>query len=317
MKYLHIDSKHRTGKISNASNHIEIHLNGFPINNVIRCAVKQFTMANTIHNVTDFNKLILYEEKVGENYDKAITEHHEIILETGLKTTTEIIQDLQNKFNSIHSGTGNKLLINATVDEERYVTVEITRTANNSSANKRFFQGFDNISQLIHSLGLEALMLGYFQDTKTEPPLNNANAQFTIIGNHPSFIENDHGIFITSNELNSGNTFECVHSHLGMVNKPCNILEFVQFNVPKYNYLHYTSSNNTHFHYLNEKNLQKIDIVIRDKNGKAYTWEEIPDYNLVLQFECSEHHEQNKELQKAYDNEGYRIAHTPQKISFR
>ena len=136
-------------------------------------------------------------------------------------------------------------------------------------------------------------------------------------GNLPATIESPAGIYLTSDTLTSGGTYETrTHPdslHLDAV--PQAILEFIQFDQSRYSWIHYNSSM-PHYHYLNDTNITDIDIQLRSENGTVLTHSEVGEYNLVLVFECLVEDEYSPEFIKAYNQYGYDLAHTPERVVF-
>jgi hypothetical protein len=94
------------------------------------------------------------------------------------------------------------------------------------------------------------------------------------------------------------------------------ILEFIQFDQSRFSWIHYNSAM-PHWHHLNDTSLHDIDIQVRSENGTIFNHSEIGEYNLVLVFECVVEDEFSAEFIKQYNREGYNLAHTPERVSFK
>jgi len=133
---------------------------------------------------------------------------------------------------------------------------------------------------------------------------------------NPTTIENIRGLYLTSDVLSSGSTYQTNDNNGHLEAKPCNILEFIQFDKQHYSTISYKPEH-LHYHYLNGKALNQIDIGITNHDGKNYKWNEIGRFHLVLVFEVELHDEISKEFIKLYNEEGYEKAHTADKLILR
>jgi len=134
----------------------------------------------------------------------------------------------------------------------------------------------------------------------------------------PTTIESPSGIYLTSETLTSGGTYETrtnPDSHQ-LEAVPQSILEFIQFDKSRYSWIHYNASM-PHWHHLNDTSLHDIDVQVRSENGTIFNHNEIGEYNLVLVFECVVEEEFSAEYIKQYNREGYNLAHTPERFSLK
>jgi len=134
-----------------------------------------------------------------------------------------------------------------------------------------------------------------------------------LTANHPTSMENVQGIYLTSQALVAGGTYESklINGHIQA--NPMNILEFIQFDQSHYSTISYRPDV-LHQHYLNGKDINQIDINVTDTNGKLYRWSEIGHFQLVLVFECLIQDEISAQFIKQYNIEGYQKAHTAQNL---
>ena len=72
-----------------------------------------------------------------------------------------------------------------------------------------------------------------------------------------------------------------------------------------------------HWHYLNKTSIHEFDIQLRNQSGKLFDFDEINKFNLVLVFETVEVDEISADFIKQYNDEGYRIAHTRDRIQYK
>jgi hypothetical protein len=138
----------------------------------------------------------------------------------------------------------------------------------------------------------------------------------TYIAANPTTIENIQGLYLTSDVLSSGSTYQTTKHNGYLQAKPSNILEFIQFNKEHYSTISYKPEH-LHFHYLNGKSLNEIDIGVTNHDGKLYKWSEIWRFHLVLVFETELNDEVSEEVIKLYNQEGYDKAHTADKLILR
>ena len=141
------------------------------------------------------------------------------------------------------------------------------------------------------------------------------NVPSHIQGVLPTLFESPSSIYLCSDTLTSGSTFESrnnpEHTHTECVPMP--ILEFIQFTSSRYTHFHYTAQL-PHYHYLNEQNVSRFDIQLKSADGIPLYFNEIGHFNIVLTFETVDHDEYSEEFVKAYNAEGYDILHRPDNI---
>ena len=88
------------------------------------------------------------------------------------------------------------------------------------------------------------------------------------------------------------------------------------FNKEHYSTISYQPQH-LHYHYINGKSLNQIDIGLTNHDGKLYKWNEIGRFHLILVFEIELNDEISKEFIKLYNQEGYEKAHTADKLILR
>ena len=138
----------------------------------------------------------------------------------------------------------------------------------------------------------------------------------TYTAANPTTIENIQGLYLTSDALSSGSTYQTNNNNGHLQAKPCNILEFIQFDKEHNSTISYQPQK-LHYHHINGKSLNQIDIGLTNHDGKLYRWNEIGRFHLILVFEISLNDEISKEFIKLYNEEGYEKAHTADKLILR
>jgi len=138
----------------------------------------------------------------------------------------------------------------------------------------------------------------------------------TYVAANPTTIENIQGLCLTSDALSSGSTYQTNDNNGHLEAKPCNILEFIQFDKEHYSTISYQPEH-LHYHCINGKALNQIDIGITNHDGKLYKWNEIGRFHLVLVFDLELNDEISKEFIKLCNEEGYDKAHTADKLILR
>ena len=117
----------------------------------------------------------------------------------------------------------------------------------------------------------------------------------TYTAANPTTIENIQGLYLTSDALSSGSTYQTNNNNGHLQAKPCNILEFIQFDKEHYSTISYQPQH-LHYHYIHGKSSNQIDIGLTNHDGKLYKWNEIGRFHLVLVFEVELTDEISKEL---------------------
>ncbi len=178
-----------------------------------------------------------------------------------------------------------------------------------SSKHGDFIEGFiaDNIASLIGAGGQ------HMDENATHEIAPGINSH--IKGVMPTLIESPSSIYLCSDALTSGSTFESrnnpEHTHTECVPMP--ILEYIQFTTSRFSHFHY-SAKLPHYHYLNEQNISRFDIQLKSGDGNPLYFNEVGQFNLVLTFETVDHDEFSEEFVKAYNQQGYEMLHRPDNI---
>jgi hypothetical protein len=85
-------------------------------------------------------------------------------------------------------------------------------------------------------------------------------------------VENIHGLYLTSDALANGNTYQTTNHNGHLRAKPTNILEFIQFDKQHYSTISYKPEN-LHYHYLNGNNLMALILVKQIMTGNCISGE--------------------------------------------
>ena len=352
-KYVHIDSQHRLAEENQTK--YTVMLGGHPIKNVKRVGVKQFTVANSVFNIRkDNNKLFWAEFWKSTTTSAAQYKTFSIEIPTGRYTMNDLTAEInariagmsshmvvaeasltmvfnQNTNNfkteiTVTQSSGSKWFVPLKenrvyrAEEENGVpTSAISRIRVGNSGRLWEELGFTT-NQMITPSNIEVFAAAFpgsaDPDDATVYPLFKASRTGTTnISKHAATLENLNGLYLTSDTLTNGNTYETrintTNGHNDAV--PKNILEWVQFDQPTYSYIHY-NANIIHWHYLNEKTINSFDIQLRTANGDLMNAEDVHRYNLVLVFETVEHDEVSAQFIRQYNQEGYDLAHRPDRI---
>ena len=334
LKYVHVNSHHRINEDNKSK--FTVHLGGHPIKNVKRVGVKQFTMANTIFNINDHNNKFYWAEYWRPSFGSAITAKvFHITIPTGYYSTPDLLITMNNLIlslanHSVVSESALSIVLSqnsityrvsialtqdsgtkwfAPITSQRYQTWELLGFTREQTLWENDFQNFSEMEAIL-------LTLGGRTDSQTVAPLVNAKvANATLVSHHSATFENPRGIYLCSETLTNGNTYESrrnqITRHLEAT--PSQILEWIQFDVPRYSYIQYKSET-IHWHYLGEKTINQFDIQLKSADGLLYAFDDINVFDIVLVFETIEHDEVSKNYIKAYNQEGYALAHKPDNV---
>lgn len=341
-RYLHINSKHRLDTNTRDVANLKVHLHQ-PIKNVTKVAVKSFTMANSLFNIrSGENTLNWVETYAPAGTSQYFLREFSITIPTGYYDAEALCAVINNLIVSMpsHSVTIEPPLgIVLSQDTNNYhINLALSRASTDdgdkwfSPVNEKSsiwkLLGFVN-TQIINKLKRKATELDDIANVLPNPSPQYAyyNALFQAgtsgtptqhRGVLPATIESPSGIYLTSETLTSGGTYETrtnPDSHQ-LEAVPQAILEFIQFDQSRFSWIHYNSAM-PHWHHLNDTSLHDIDIQVRSENGTIFNHSEIGEYNLVLVFECVVEDEFSADFIKQYNREGYNLAHTPERVSFK
>lgn len=350
-RYVHVNSKHRLAgdlAVNNLGNLIpedkaiiNVHMNN-PIKNVWRVAVKSFTIANHFHNVkTGENTLSWYEFFKSVGTTNYVYKKFSITVPPGYYSAEELCLIINNTIDQFPPAdrrilTEDPMGITFSQDTEHY-NIRINLII--SSGDKWFLPVVEANDVLWSYLGFTENQVTTLTTGQGEPYILGIQARlaepdngrlgilpslaqagtdqtaFNMISNLPTTIENSGGIYLTSDTLTTGSTYE-TRKHPDKLHTeavPMNILEWIQFDVARYSWVHY-QSNILHWHYLNEASIADFDITMRSQSGQILTHRECGNYNLVLVFETVDHDEVSAEFIRAYNKEGYNLAHRPDRV---
>lgn len=351
-KYLHISSKHRLNTVNDKAS-IKVHL-GQPIKNVYRVAVKSFSMANAMFNIRSGENKLEWAEFYFPQGNYALVPEHRIFSIT-IPTGYYAAEDLCTTINAlisampaadhiVSSDAGElPLLMSFSQDQDGYF-IKVSTALDAGDTGVKYFSPLQTQNTIWRMLGftekqvvntLKRKKETNYDDIKNEvlDVANNVAGDFyTYIDAHhqaggygsptifqsnlPTTIESPNGIYLTSDTLTTGGTYE-TRTHpdsLHLDAMPQAILEFIQFDKGRYSWIHYNASL-PHYHYLNDTTLHDIDIQLRSENGVVLTHSEVGEYNLVIVFETVVEDEYSAEFIKAYNRYGYDLAHTPERIT--
>ena len=341
-RYLHINSKHRLDTNNTDEANIKVHLHQ-PIKNVSKVAVKSFTMGNSLHNIrSGENTLNWVENYAPVGTSEYFTKEFSITIPTGYYTAEELCVAVNNLITAMPSHSvlsETPLVMVFTQDTDNY-HIKLSLSTTTGDGDKWFtpvneknssiwkLLGFVN-SQIISKMKRKAKELDDIANVLPNPstayPYYNALFQAGTTatpaqyrGVLPATIESPSGVYLTSETLTSGGTYETrtnPDSHQ-LEAIPQSILEFVQFDKSRFSWIHYNSPM-PHWHHLNDTSIHDLDIQVRSENGTTFNHNEIGEYNIVLVFECVVEDEFSAEYIKQYNKEGYNLAHTPERFTLK
>lgn len=346
-KYIHVNSRHRVTTQYGDKADMKIHLSQ-PIKNAYRVAVKSFTIANSFHNVRSgentLNWVEFFKPVGGTEYKY---KEFSISVPPGYYTAAELCLKISTDINALSAAdhrvdSESPLHVNIEQHTDKYhITVKLTQSSGDKwfaavkkSENQSlwsllgitraqmfpaqgytFAQWVEQVTLSLSTVGADAVVIGL---TGSDANLFRASTDSTLvrmIGSLPADIENAGGLYLTSDTLTTGSTYETRNhtEHLHTEAVPMNILEWIQFEVDRYSWVQH-KADILHYHYLNNANLTDFDIQLRSVNGVPLDFKECGEFNLVLVFETIEEDEVSAEFIKAYNEEGYALAHIPNRL---
>jgi len=343
LRYVHINSRDRLGQNdANDLADLKIHFHQ-PIKNALRCCVKQFSIANHMFNIRSGENKLTWVEYYAPSGSTYAQKEFQIQIPVGWYNVADLCNEINNQIVAMtgHVVTldGNETPLQITFSQE--LSSFRIKIALNGGLNDKWFSpvlkkgsiwkhlGFTD-NQMFHDeklfdLVADILEVGRQLDYGTQDDYDyvfeagQSSNTFEYKGTLPATIESPHGLFITSDALTSGDTYESRVNPNGLYLEavPSRILHFVQFNSGRYSYVHYDASSQSHWNHLNNTSLHDIDIQLRSENGTILSHKECGEYNLVLTFECLVEPEFSSEAIEAYNTEAYRKEHVPQRFTLK
>jgi hypothetical protein len=323
---------------------IKVHLQ-HPIKDVFRVALKSFTVANSGHNVLKFeNELSWYEffkpsgstnytakpfkvtippgyytsaellAKINTTITNWTSSEHQVVAETPLGINfTQHTSRYNTEITLIHSGLGDKWFAPVIIGNEGDVPLW-KRLGFSESQIINAKNG--NLTSRITEIqsALQEGTVGSISAVLTQA--NADSSKIDVVSHYASTIENPGGLYIVSDKLTSGSTYETRLNpdRLHTEARPENIFEWVQFGVDRYYWVQHRSDV-LHWHYLNGATINEFDIRLESEARTPLNHKGgIGEYNLVLVFETIDHDEYTAEYVRQYNADGYALAHTPQTI---
>lgn len=338
-QYVHINSKHRLETTDNLAD-LRVHLQQ-PIKNCYRAFVKNFTIANHLYNIRSgentLNWAEFYQAPGGTSYSH---KDFSITIPTGYYSTAELCTQINTEILAMSNH-----LVSTDVNESAMTmsflqnpsSYRVFLTLTNTHGTK-YFCPINKRNSIWRLLGWVDRQVVNILKRKADS-LNDVGVAITdgmttaypyyyavtqagtggspavISGNLPAVVESPNGLFLTSDRLTSAGTYETRTDpqSFALMASPSNVLEFIQFNVGRYSWVHY-DANQPHYHYINDQNIQDFDLQLRSEFGTLLNHDECGDYNIVIAFETLVEPTYTKEFLQAQANEAYTIAHTPERI---
>ena len=345
--YLHINSRHRLDT-GNDDAIVKVHLSK-PIKNCVRCCVKQFNIANYLTNIRKGENILrwveFYKPELNNPLgDKFFAKEFSVAIPPRYYSTVELVQAINALIGGMsnHTVTGDvneqiPTIVLSQIPKDQENQYHINIEFSDGSPGTKYFApvhrqtsiwrhlGFSD-SQCIHAM--KRVKVEFDDIAETLPTMTSSYIYYdaltfmgtsgtptTRLSSFPATIESPLGIYITSDQLTSGETYE---TRINQNSKFCegvatNILEFVQFSSGRYNYIH-KDYVYPHYHGLHKKDITEVDVALRSEEGTLLSFNECGDFNMIIQFECAEINEVSEADIRAYNAEGYRLAHTPDRI---
>ena len=260
-QYLHANSSMRSKSGTNEGDaKLEINMSGHEIKNRKSLAVKQFTINNSSFNITSHKDTLKFAI-VRKKYDGTVDYKAFIInIPNGYYQSKDLIGTSSEGPTSVINalilaiedkkvkteGSAFSLVLNQDPDTFR---VNVKATVGSNNAGDRWFVPWkrrnDTNDGLWLDLGFDASHLTDESDlsaSSLEPNLTfEGTPRFyrvftsypdnstTYAADNPTTIENIQGLYLTSDVLSSGSTYQTNANNGHVEAKPCNILEFIQF----------------------------------------------------------------------------------------
>lgn len=344
-RYVHISSKHRLAHTDEKAD-LKVHFSQ-PINNVVRMAVKQFSMANASFNIiTGENKLQWVEFWSSTAFSGSyLSKTFEITIPVGYYTAAALATTINtlitaipnHKVQSVDPGETSLGMVFSQDQTNYNINVSLTyggtgskyMAPRNGKNNLWKLLGFSETQVLnIMKRKIRGIndtdepnfsdILGGLPSTSAYPSVvlaGTSGTPFVLSGVFPATIESPEGMFITSETLTTGGTYETRINQdtLHMEAFPTSILEFIHYNSDRFSWIHYNTST-PHYHYLNKTSIHELDIQLRSANMTILSHKEIGEYNMVLVFECLAEPEFGPKFIKEWNDEGYRMAHEKERV---
>lgn len=338
-QYVHINSKHRLETTENLAD-LRVHLQQ-PIKNCFRVFVKNFTIANHLYNIRSGENTLNWAEFYQAPGDTTYS-HKEfsITIPTGYYTAAELCTQINTEIlgmtNHLVSTDVNETALSMTFAQNTSTYRVFVSLANTHGTKyfcpinkrnsiwrllgwvdrqvvnllKRKADSLNDVGTAIAD-GMSTAYQYYYAVTQA----GTSGSPVVIGGNLPAVVESPNGLFLTSDRLTSAGTYETRTDpqSFALMASPSNVLEFIQFDVSRYSWVHYDALQ-PHYHYINDENIQDFDLQLRSEFGTLLNHDECGDYNIVLAFETIVEPTYTKEFLQAQANEAYTIAHTPERI---
>lgn len=338
-QYVHINSKHRLETTENLAD-LRVHLQQ-PIKNCFRVFVKNFTIANHLYNIRSGENTLNWAEFYQAPGDTTYS-HKEfsITIPTGYYTAAELCTQINTEIlamtNHSVSTDVNETALSMTFAQNTSTYRVFVSLANTHGTKyfcpinkrnsiwrllgwvdrqvvnllKRKADSLNDVGTAIAD-GMSTAYQYYYAVTQA----GTSGSPVVIGGNLPAVVESPNGLFLTSDRLTSAGTYETRTDpqSFALMASPSNVLEFIQFDVSRYSWVHYDALQ-PHYHYINDENIQDFDLQLRSEFGTLLNHDECGDYNIVLAFETIVEPTYTKEFLQAQANEAYTIAHTPERI---
>jgi len=309
-QYLHVNSSMRSKSANGEDAKLEINMSGHEMKDVKSVAVKQFTINNSSFNITshkDTLKFAIVRKKTDGTIDykrftlKIPNGYYQSVDLIGNSTEgptsviNSLILEIEDK--KVKTESSNFSVV-FNQDPSTY-RVSIKATIGSGNAGDWWFVPVksrnDTNDGLWLDLGFDAshltderdLSVSYLEENLTYPTpgfyemyTSYPDGSTTYIAANPTIIENVQGLYLTSDALSSGSTYQTNNNNGHLQAKPCNILEFIQFDKEDYSTISYQPQH-LHYHYINGKSLNQIDIGLTNHDGQLYKWNEIGRFHLI------------------------------------
>lgn len=336
--YIYIDSRNRPSgqKVSDFT----VHLHN-PIKNVVRTAVVNFSIPNTMYNVNYLNNTFSWFE-IAYYANNFFYRTFDITLDIGYYNITQLMDTIVQKMNET---TGRAIAAETTTTYSYSITddfqVVIKGLAANSTESNRHW-GFliddnelDFNNSIIHHIlsftRKQVLTLAQLQDVANiegiATPLNKtpsgmytkawAQSRNNLIEAERSltsdfsYSENQALLHLAS-DLLSENSQRMVFRNGQSDTMKTHVLETIPILTNRWSWVQLNkTSNDLLYHSMDNVNVSHFDLKLLNEHYNIYDDNGIADFKCCIMFETSDdtHHEGMVEMYRNYNISGYRQAH--------
>ena len=288
-QYLHVNSSMRSKSANGEDAKLEINMSGHEIKDIKSVAVNQFTINNSSFNITshkDTLKFAIVRRKTDRTIDykrftlKIPNGYYQSVdlIGTSNEGPTSIINALILAIEDRKVVSESSSFSLALTQDPNTFRVSIKATVGSGNTGEWWFVPLKSRNDTNDGLWLDFgfdsshltdesdLSVSYLKENLTYPTpgfyemyTSYSAGETTYTAANPTSIENIQGLYVTSDALSSGSTYQTNNNNGHLQAKPCNILEFIQFDKEHYSTISYQPQH-LHYHYINGKSLNQIEL---------------------------------------------------------